>query len=229
MFSPAPQAGSLRAAVEDRIATAIIAGALPAGELVSVPVLASEFEVSATPVREAMLNLEKIGFVEPVRNKGFRVTEISMRDLEEIVELRRLLEVPAVERIACERASGGFPESEYERLRGLASEIVDSAAVEDLQSYVAADIAFHRELLSLAGNERLVEMTTSLRRQTRLSGLSDMRGRPELAASAREHLELLDLVRAGDAEGAGELMRRHVAHVLGWWSGRPEDDAGAAE
>ena len=209
MFSPAPQTGSLRAAVEDRIATAIIAGALPAGELVSVPVLASEFAVSATPVREAMLNLEKIGFVEPVRNKGFRVTEVSMRDLEEIVELRRLLEVPAVERIA----------------RECASEIVDSAAVEDLQSYVAADIAFHRELLSLAGNERLVEMTTSLRRQTRLSGLSDMRGRPELAASAREHLELLDLVRAGDAEGAGQLMRRHVAHVLGWWSGRPEDDA----
>lgn len=218
-FEPAPQAGILREAIEERIAVAIISGTLAAGELVSVPALAGEFEVSATPVREAMLNLAKIGFVEPIRNKGFRVTEVSMRDLEEIVELRRLLEVPVVAELA-----GRLPEGEHARLRAIAERIEAAAAASDLVAYVAADIDFHRELLALSGNRRLVETVTGLRRQTRLAGLGGMQGSPELAESAREHARLLDLIRDGDAEGAAALMARHVGHVLGWWSGRPEPE-----
>lgn len=218
-FAPAPQTGSLREAIEDRIAVAIVSGALAPGELVTVPALAAEFEVSATPVREAMLNLAKIGFVDPVRNKGFRVTEVSVRDLEEIVELRRMLEVPIVAKLA-----GAFPDAEYARLRGIAERIVAASDRSDLIDYVAADIDFHRELLALAGNARLVETVTALRRQTRLTGLRGMSGSAELDESAREHLRLLDLVRDGDAEGAAALMHRHVGHVLGWWSGHEESD-----
>ena len=79
-------AASLRARVESSLASAIISGELEPGTMVSVPVLAAQFEVSITPVREAMLNLEDRGFVESVKNKGFKVTEVSARDLHEIAQ-----------------------------------------------------------------------------------------------------------------------------------------------
>ncbi len=66
------QTASLRDERECAVAAAIISGELVAGTLVSVPGLANQFGVSATPVREAMLDLEKRGFVETVRNRGFR-------------------------------------------------------------------------------------------------------------------------------------------------------------
>ena len=91
---------SLRDRIGETLSAAIISGELVPGTLVSVPALAADFEVSATPVREAMLDLEQRGFVESVRNKGFRVTQVSLRDLREIVELRQLLEAPATAALA---------------------------------------------------------------------------------------------------------------------------------
>src|SRR6188472_1730558 len=66
------QVASLRDRISKSLSAAITSGELAPGTLVSVPTLASQFDVSATPVREAMLDLEQRGFVEPVRNKGFR-------------------------------------------------------------------------------------------------------------------------------------------------------------
>lgn len=64
------QASSLRQQVEEEIAAAIVSGEMAPGELVSAPTLAARFEVSATPVREAMLNLEKRGSWPPSATKG---------------------------------------------------------------------------------------------------------------------------------------------------------------
>ena len=98
---------NLRAHVEQALSAAIITGELAPGTLLTVPTLAAQFNVSATPVREAMLNLEKRGFVEAVRNKGFRVTDVSEDDLRQIVGVRRLLEPEAMQQLA-----GALPEKE---------------------------------------------------------------------------------------------------------------------
>lgn len=219
VFSPVTQTASLRSTVEASVAAAIASGQIPAGELLSVPVLAAEFQVSATPVREAMINLQQRGFVRPVRNKGFRVTEVSRQDLEEMVQLRRLVEVPTVRDLA-----GRIDPDDEARLRRLAARIIAAAEAADLVMYLSADIDFHAELLALAGNDRLVSLITDLRRQTRLTGLSDMVASERLIQSAAEHEHLVDRLMAGDAAGAEELMRTHIGHVLGWWSGNPEGD-----
>ena len=216
-FAPVVHAASLRSHVEDSVAAAIISGQLPPGELVSVPGLALKFDVSATPVREAMINLQQRGFVEPVRNKGFRVTDVSRKDLEELVQLRQLIEVPVVRDLA-----GSYPEAPRAQLRAQARGIVDAAGEGDLATYLSADIDFHRNLLALVGNSRLVALVTDLRRQTRLTGLSGMLHTEQLRESALEHERLLDLLEAGDAPGVEALMHRHIGHVLGWWSGNPE-------
>lgn len=216
-FAPAAPAMSLRESIERSVSAAIVAGSVPPGELLSVPTLAVQFQVSATPVREAMLNLQKLGFVEPVRNKGFRVTAVSMPELADIVEVRRMLEVPVVGELA-----ENYPHEDDARLRELARRIVEAAERADLTAYLEADVEFHTVLLSRHGNARLVEIVVGLRRQTRLTGLSGMQGSDELQESAEEHERLLDLLASGDRSGAEALVHRHIGHVLGWWAGNPE-------
>lgn len=219
------QEASLRSRVESSLASAIISGKLEPGTLVSVPTLAAQFVVSATPVREAMLDLEKRGFVESVKNKGFRVTEVSERDLDEIAQLRSWLEASAMH-IAAERLHG----TSLDDYRELADRIVSTAAQGDLEGYLAADSAFHLALLKLVGNERLVELVAELRRQTRMVGLAGLRQTEVLQESAREHHRLLDLLAEGRGDAAEQFMSRHIGHVTGWWAGLAEVvDAGDAE
>ena len=69
-----------------------------------------------------------------------------------------------------------------------------------------------------AGNARLVETVGDLRKRSRLYGLTRLDQRGELVSSAEEHLELLDLMLAGDAEGAEDCMSRHLGHVRSLWA-----------
>jgi DNA-binding GntR family transcriptional regulator len=205
---------NLREEITQTLRAAVISGELRPGAVHSAPQLAAQFGVSATPVREAMLDLAKEGLIETLRNKGFRVSEPTEKDLDDLSELRALIEVPTVRRIA---EAGVAPEV-VEGLRPLAAEIEDAAARLDLIAHVAADMEFHLRLLALAGNAHLVESVRSLRAQSRIYGLRSLAERGELVASAREHTELLDVVEARNAAGAGELMRRHIGHVRGIWA-----------
>jgi DNA-binding GntR family transcriptional regulator len=203
----------LRDQVAHALRAALISGELQPGLVYSAPALAADFGISATPVREAMLDLAREGLVEPVRNKGFRVTEVSEHDLDQYTELRALIEVPTVGAVTRSAA----PE-QLEALRPVAEEIVASARDHDLIGYLDADRRFHLSLLALHGNDRLVETVGDLRKRSRLYGLTALDERGMLVASAREHLELLDLMLAGDAPAAEECMARHLGHVRSLWA-----------
>lgn len=205
---------NLREEITQTLRAAVISGELRPGTVYSAPSLATQFGVSATPVREAMLDLANEGLVEIVRNKGFRVTELSEEDLDELSELRALIEVPTVARIA----AAGVPPAVLGELRPLAAEIEAAAARGDLIAHVTADLEFHLRLLALAGNRHLVETVRLLRSRSRLYGLRSLAARDALVPSAHEHAELLDLLAAGDADGVEALMRRHIGHVRGIWA-----------
>ncbi|MGA4837808.1 GntR family transcriptional regulator [Streptomyces sp. G45] len=212
----------LRDQVSSALRAALISGELRPGVVYSAPTLAEDFGISATPVREAMLDLAREGLVEPVRNKGFRVTEFSERDLDQYTEIRALIEIPTVGRVtrtaACE---------DLEALRPVAEEIVRAARDHDLIGYLEADRRFHLALLALSGNERLVETVSDLRKRSRLYGLTALDERGELIPSAEEHVELLDLMLAGDARGAEACMAKHLGHVRSLWAS--EDGASKGE
>src|SRR5688572_32330171 len=72
---------NLRQEIANALRAALVSGEMRPGVLYSAPTLAEKFGVSATPVREAMLDLASEGLVEAVRNKGFRVTELTEQDL----------------------------------------------------------------------------------------------------------------------------------------------------
>jgi DNA-binding GntR family transcriptional regulator len=215
VLSPLRVRRNLREEITQTLRAAVISGVLRPGVVYSAPSLATQFGVSPTPVREAMLDLAGEGLVDPVRNKGFRVTELSEQDLDELSELRALIEVPTVRRIA---DAGVVPEVLAE-LRQLAAAIEQAAADRDLITHVAVDMEFHLRLLAVAGNRHLVETVRSLRARSRIYGLRSLAERDALVPSAREHTELLDLIEARDADGAERLARRHIRHVRGIWAG----------
>ena len=214
---------NLRERVGDALRAALVAGRLEPGIVYSAPSLAAQFGVSATPVREAMLDLAKQGLVEAVRNKGFRVTALSDRDLDELTALRALIEVPTTARLA-----GTLSAPHLARLRELAAEIVTAAEAADLVSYVEADRRFHLTLLGHAGNRHLVDTVGDLRARARLYGLSQLAERGQLTASAAEHLDLVDRLAAGDCAGTEAVITRHLGHVRGLWAAHPETTPGRA-
>jgi len=209
---------SLRQQVTEALRGAVVSGVMEPGELYSAPNLAAMLGVSATPVREAMLDLAKEGLIEAVRNKGFRVTELTDAELDQLTELRSLLEVPTVAAIA-ERYTDAW-RADIDALSSDAADIVRCAETGDLIGHVAADRRFHLGLLSLHGNAQLVETVGELRARSRLYGLQQLAERGLLTASAAEHQQLLDLIVARDVDGARELMAHHIGHVRGQWAGR---------
>ncbi|MFJ9694527.1 GntR family transcriptional regulator [Kitasatospora sp. NPDC101183] len=211
----------LRDQVAHALRAALISGELRPGVVYSAPALAADFGVSATPVREAMLDLAREGLVEAVRNKGFRVTELTERDLDDYTEIRALIEVPTVGRVARTATR-----EQLERLRPQAEAIVAAARKHDLIGYLEADRQFHLDLLGLAGNARLVDVVGDLRKRSRLYGLTRLDEQGQLVSSAQEHLELLDLMIAGDAAAAEECMTRHLSHIRSLWAGEGEAEEG---
>lgn len=209
---------SLRERVAESLRAALVSGRMAPGTTYSIPALAEQFGVSATPVREAMLDLVNEGIVAPVPNKGFRVVELTDAELDQITELRRLLEVPTVGTLA-----GAIDRSSIKRLRSLASEVSDAARRGDVVAYVEADRELHLALLAVARNPRLVEIVGRLRDQSRLYGLEQLAAEGVLVDSANEHMQLIDALESGDRLAAERVMAHHLDHVRGIWASRREE------
>jgi DNA-binding GntR family transcriptional regulator len=200
---------SRRSQITRNLRNAIISGQMRPGIVYSAPALAAQFGVSPTPVREAMLHLAKEGLVEVFRNKGFRVVEPSDEELDQIFEVRVLLEVPAVTKIA----ATGVPAPALDELDKLADESVRCAESLDFSGHVAAATEFHLTLLAQARNAPLLDIVRALRAKSRLCGLVSPEQAEWLVASSREHGRLVTLLRARDVVGAQDLMARHISAV----------------
>ena len=212
-LTPISPVRNLRQTVTEHLRTAIIVGDLQEGVVYSAPSLGAAFGVSATPVREAMMDLAREGLVETVKNTGFRATAVKERDLDEITEIRLLLEPPVVRSVL-----GSIPVKDFPAMRALADETVVAAEEKDLKAYLVGDRKFHARVLSYAGNSQLVELATGLRTRTRMYGLKLLVERGVLPDSARAHHTLLDLMEAGDAAGTHQLLARHIGHARGLWA-----------
>lgn len=211
-----PPRRNMREEITETLRGAVIVGELQPNQVYSAPILAEHFGVSSTPVREAMIQLANEGLFETVRNKGFRVREPSATELDELAELRMLVEVPTVRRIAQTGVAG----EQLDALRQLAQGIEAAARDGDLIAHVTIDLEFHCRLLALSGNGQLVELVRSLKTRSRVPGLKDLLERGTLVPSSREHAEILDLIAARDADGAERVARHHIGHVRGSWAAR---------
>ena len=210
-------APSLREQARQVIRGLVITGQMQPDQLYSVPRLAVELGVSATPVREALLDLEREGLLEAERNRGFRVVSLSLPELIETFAIRLLLEVPSVGDIA----QAGLSKQQLDELHQLAEATLQTADAGELIAFLDADLKFHVQLIATLGNRSLAKLVETLRDRVRLHGFAGNDSpRDFLRQSANEHFKLLDYVSKRDRAGAEATMRRHLERSRGVWGDR---------
>lgn len=195
------------------IRQALVAGEIRPGTIYSASGMATQLGTSNGPVREAMLTLVNQGVMEVVPNRGFRVTPITDKDLDEVHHLRLMLEVPAVRQLALRDNTAHAP-----LLRHHAETCTQAARDGDMTVFLEADRDFHLSMLGLLGNGRLVHLVEMLRDQTRLYGLKSLAEQGQLVSTSLEHFDLLAAVLSGDPDRAAGEMVRHLSHVRGDWA-----------
>lgn len=211
---------SLREQAAEAIRAGIISGKIAADVIYSVPALAAELGVSATPVREAMLDLVGEGLVIAVRNRGYRVIRPTTKDLEDILNIRLLLEVPAMGEVAVSHQDGAL-----DKYYPLADRLPSLARRGQVQAYLDGDAELHIGLLGLLDNPRLVDMVRLLRNQSRLFDLGRLIAARELSPGGAEHRDLLDAIASRDRKHTEALTRTHLRHVRKAWARSAKDSA----
>ncbi|MGP3535582.1 GntR family transcriptional regulator [Microbacterium sp. RD1] len=201
------QVGSLVDQARDQIRRNILTGQLRPGERIRDSVLAEGMGVSRSPVREALRLLEQAGLVEKTNNRSYRIPEFAPEDVNELAALRAADEILAVRVIATKRPP----------LDTLAQAIaVMVEAGDDPARGLAADAAFHAEVVRLAGLPRLMEryrgLTDQIRLVLRANEAETWNRSPTIVDS---HTELLEALRAAlDGGDTADLIRLWENHVL---------------
>jgi DNA-binding GntR family transcriptional regulator len=199
---------SLRGEAVRRIRAAIIYGEIEPGAIHSAPALAARMGVSVTPVREALLELTNRGMVVQVRNRGFRVVEHSAADLDAALELRGLVEVPMLARLA-----GRLDSKDVLHLRGIVDAGVQAARRRDTSAFLDLDRTFHLGLLARAGNPRVVDVVDQVLDQLRLARF--LEHEEALVRVAEGHGSILDAIVSGDPEAVATAASEHLALTRG--------------
>jgi DNA-binding GntR family transcriptional regulator len=171
--------------------------------------LAEALGISRTPLREALIRLQNEGLVEVVPRHGMRVLPVSPADMAEIYVVLAALESAAVELVATRRP----PERDLKPLLQATRDMDHALKADDLDAWAAADEQFHRTLMDLAGNRMLKETVENFWDRAHRARLVTLRLRPKPVDSTREHAQLVDRLRAGDAAGAVAVNRAHRARA----------------
>jgi DNA-binding GntR family transcriptional regulator len=203
------KAPTLREQVGISLRASLTTGEMQQGVTYSIPQLAEKFGVSATPVREAILDLTREGLLVAVPNKGFRIVETSEEVLRKITEIRLLIEIPTTVKIA-----QIITQVKIAEFRELAQYIQDLAEEADIVPFIENDRTFHHNILELSGNEPLVEYADQLRSQTRIHGLPYLIGSGRLISSSREHLTLLEAMESRDLDQVAEIVTQHINYTI---------------
>lgn len=211
----------------------ILEGKLPPRMRLHVGQLAERFGVSPTPVKNALGRLATEGLVEFGERGGAFVSQLTERDIEEIIEIRAMIET-----FAAQRAILTGTDADWDHLEtvteALRREILPDGSIR-VAGFSANDLAFHRYLIALSGNERLAVLYESQHVYTMVARahyrLLDDPGdyKPQEGGSMHvyhEHLAIVRALRARDLEGVESAIKHHLDMVLRF--ARSAAPAGAA-
>ena len=205
LFQSLPR-GTIREGVVGRILAAVVQGEFPAGHRMIVQRMAEQLGVSATPVREALFELASIGIVHLLPNRGAVLREFGPRQLHEIYQVRRVLEVEAVR--------GACGQIDIEKLHSIEQELRELAKSPRepgwSQRAMDVDVRLHALIADACGSARLqheLERYNILMQVIREVVRNAHRAQ-DVAIGA--HLEIIRELLAGDVESAAEVMARHI-------------------
>jgi GntR family transcriptional regulator of gluconate operon len=197
--------------VADALRGAILAGSIRAGASLVEADLAGRFDVSRGPIRDALRELAREGLVVDLPRRGTVVSTLSFTDIQEVYEVREGLEIEAA-RLAVERASSVDIASLAGRVAAL--EAAWARGAEYAES-LAADLAFHRDLVALSGNRRLISTYDQMLVQTQLNAITAAELNPRLRRGQRRsaHRDIVRGLKARDADAAGRAVAEHYTYA----------------
>ena len=198
---------SLHDQVAERIRAQIFDRHLASGEFIDEIALAEKWQISRTPLREALKVLAAEGLVTMKLRRGAYVTEVSERDLAEVFHLLALLESDAARVAATQATAEGMAE-----LMRIHDELESSLA--DRDRFFAANERFHMRLLEIADNRWRVQMVADLRKVMKLNRHHSLFKQGRLADSLSEHRAIMAAIDNRDAAAATRLMRAHFDNGL---------------
>ncbi|SMQ85464.1 transcriptional regulator, GntR family [Devosia lucknowensis] len=194
-------AASIRQALEN----AILNGDHPPGSKLDLDKLAQQFECSRTPIRDVLHQLEASGLVRVAPKRGTFVTLWTFEQITERFEVMAEIEA-ACARLAARRIS----DVELNDLSAAQEACRQAAAAGDPEAYYLVNTDFHRCLYNATHNSFLVAEATRLNTMLQPYRRLQLRSRRRLATSLAEHQEILDAIRAGDAESAARATHAHI-------------------
>jgi len=206
-----PRSSTTRSAfVHAQLREDVLRGVLPPGQRLRLVELAERFSVSQSVVREALTRLAEQGLAVAVPQQGFRVTPLSLKDLDELTEARAQLET-LVLRQAVERGDITWESSIVAAHHQLSNTPKTRPAGDLNGAWFAAHEQFHQSMLRGCGNNRLYGAAMSLRDAASLyRWWSRPVGRDYDRDVDQEHQQLLDAVLARDQQAAADLLARHI-------------------
>ena len=178
------------------------------GEILLVQPLAKELGMSRTPVREALIRLEREGFVKEADGKKFRVSELTIKSILEIHEARELIELHAVGKAALRRNKG-----QLAQLQKFALKMEEALKTNDHLEFFRLDMAFHDSILAIADNETLENLMRQLNEKVqRIRHLTTYIYR-RLDDTIGEHHKILRAIEEKQPEAAQQAMKDHLDGV----------------
>ena len=196
---------SLSEQIADRLRVEVLSGRLGAGQKLAQEDLATRFDVSRIPVRDALRKLEGEGLVTSSHRGGARVARLDVPDLEELYEMRLALEPRNARRAALLLSEDDVGRMEH-RLREL-------DAAPDADRWHEAHARFHEALNTASGFKRMNEMIENLRKLTERYVRIYQAFAGEGAALSQEHQRILESARSHDPDAAEEAVRSHLSVV----------------
>ncbi|WP_414939408.1 GntR family transcriptional regulator [Amycolatopsis sp. cmx-11-51] len=188
---------------------AIMTGALPPGTQLGETDLASRFQVSRGPLREAMQHLVSEGLLRSERHRGLFVIDLEPGDVYDIYSARS-----AIERAAMLRALRGDREKVATELEQAVGAMAVAADDDDPTALSWADLRFHEALIAASGSKRLVRMARTLLIETRMC-LTALQGTyQQVEERVTEHTRIIEALRAGDEETALSLLEAHMEDAV---------------
>ena len=200
---------SKKAIVYDNLKKRIINHSLKQGEPLNESILTKELGISKTPIREALQQLEKEGFVENIPGKGSFVSRISIQDIREIFEIREILECEVVRRAAMK--------SDPDKVEGIKKKFeTESNEDKNTKDHFKAGDRIHTFIFESFGNKRLLEYYKRLQEhiiRMRLYFFNQLH-QERSGQSFKEHLEIMDALIAQDPQRAEKAMRDHLRNSV---------------
>lgn len=195
----------LRDVVFKKLRRAILTGELKPGERLMELHLAEKLGVSRTPIREAIRKLELDGLVIMIPRKGAVVAEITEKNLKDVLEVRRALDVLSTE-LACERIT----EEEKAALKKACEEFEEAVKGGSLREIAQKDVALHNIIVEATGNIRLEQMVNNLSEQMFRYRYEYIKDTSRHEALLKEHQGIYESIISCDKKRAAELAKIHI-------------------